>query len=300
MIKGNIAKNFDAGVWDDGEKQIVLDANTRKEAIANYREKYPDSPRSADAIGRRFYTVHPDKRDPKLPWSNEENQPILDAETMEEAVAGFQKLFPESKRTIPAIKRQWYELRPEMRGLVSVGRKKGIPNKVPHKGSARERYGIPMSTKQDPVAYNHGVYICTKYGKPYGEALKLEAADLGAKRLKKANKIARVPREKPAKKVKVAMPVREPKASVRVPVIRPVKAPDPAKTEAGFVVGQNVVHNGSNSSPYFGKVGKVVDILRTSRSTHLTVRFGPQTAIQLLPEFLRPASAAAATAGAGS
>jgi hypothetical protein len=296
-IVDNIAKNLEADIWSYGEKQVVLDANTRKDAIAKYREKYPDSPRSEDAIGRRFYAVHPDKRDPKFPWSNEEDQPILDAGTVDEAVAGYQKLFPESKRTIPAIKREWYELRPEKRGLAHRGRKKGGTNKTPLPGTAREKYLIPFSSKQDKKAYDHSVWICKKYGKPYAEAVKLEGTPHAVKYLKETSEIANI-LEKPPKKIKVAKPPRElkkpAKSPVKVPVKAPIKVPDPVKSEAGFTVGQNVIHNGSNSSPYFRKVGKIVDIVRTGTSSHLMIRFGSQNTILLSPQFIMPAASSAA------
>jgi len=197
--KGNHAKNFDADRWTTEERQPVQDADNREDAIASYREKYPESTRSDDAIGRQFYELQPDKRSPEALWTDAENQPILTADSVEEAIAKYQELFPESKRTIPAIKREWYELRPEKRGEIPTGRKKGSTNNAPLKGTAREKYKIPFSTKQDQKGYNHAVYICTKYDKPYAEAVKLEAADLAAKKQKKAEKVVEV-KQKPSKK----------------------------------------------------------------------------------------------------
>jgi hypothetical protein len=176
----------------------AIDQKFRKEALVNYQEKYPDSKRSADAIGRRFYDLHPDKRNPV--WSVIEKQPILSAGCVEDAIADYQKHFPESNRTVPAIRREWFELRPEKRGEIPTGRKNGGTNKGPLKGTAREKYKIPFSTTQNPKGYNHAVYICTKYDKPYEEAVKLEEADLKAKKEKKADKIVKIPKKPPVKK----------------------------------------------------------------------------------------------------
>ena len=193
--KAALAKNFDAARWTDEERRPILDADSREEAIASYREKYPESERSDDAIGRQFYELCPDKRSPETIWTDEEKRPILDAESVEDAIADYQKNFPLSERTIPAIKREWYELRPEKRGEIPTGRKKGGTNKAPLKGTAREKYEIPFSTKQNAKAYNHAVYICTKYDKPYAEAVKLEEADLKKKKQKKANEVVEVPKK---------------------------------------------------------------------------------------------------------
>jgi len=194
------ATNFDAAIWSDEEKQIAQDANTRKGAIASYREKYPESIRSDDAIGRQFYGMCPDKRSPNVAWTDEEKQPILSAGCVEDAIADYQNLFPESKRTIAAISREWYELRPEKRGEIPTGRKNGGTNKAPLRGTAREKYQIPFSTTQDQKGYNHAVYICTKYDKPYEEAVKLEEADLKANKEKKADKIFKTPKTPPVRK----------------------------------------------------------------------------------------------------
>jgi hypothetical protein len=194
LKKGNHAKNFDADPWVELERDIVRKADSREDAIASYRERYPESTRSDDAIGRQFYELRPDKRDPKAIWTDQEKQPILDADNVEEAIADHRKLFPESTRTTEAIQREWYELRPEKRGEVPTGRKKGGTNKAPLKGTAREKYGIPFSTKKNKKGYNHAVYICKKYGKPYEEAVELEEADLKKAKEQKQEK-------KPGKKM---------------------------------------------------------------------------------------------------
>jgi len=292
--KGNPAKNFEADPWEDEERDIVRKANSREDAIATYREKFPESIRSDDAIGRQFHELRPDKRDPKAVWTDEENQPILDAENVEEAIAKYQERFPESTRTIAAIKRQWYELRPEKRGEVPCGREKGSTNKAPLAGTAREKYKIPFSTKQDQKGYNHAVYICKKYDKPYAEAVKLEEADLKIKKQKMTVEVVEV-KEKHPKKVKVRDEVKTPTPPVPKSRTRE-KRPDPVvESPSGFRVGQDVIHNGSNSSPVFGKVGKIVQIMKNGGSEQLMIRFGAATAIVLSPQFVTPVSKKGAT-----
>jgi hypothetical protein len=235
-------------IWSPDETAAIRSCNSRKEAKQRYRELFPDSPRLPSTVGRRFYDVRPDKREPI--WSNEEKAPILAAETVEDALAEYQKLFPGSTRTIAAIKREWYELRPEKRGLVPTGRKKGGRNKTPLKGTAREKYGIPMSTKQDAKAYNHAVYICTKFDKPYTEALELEKA--GAPKLSSALRrffrildrlanpkktpprkirVAKVAKERPAQRPKLK-PALQPMDAIeqkwKPPAPKPVREPVPA------------------------------------------------------------------------
>lgn len=296
-------KNFDTEPWSDEEKQIVLNATSRKGSIADYKEKFPDSTRSDDAIGRRFYNVHPDKRKPVNVWSDEERQPILDADDVEGAIAGYRSLFPESTRTSGGIRREWYGLRPEKRGEAPIGRKKGGTNKAPLKGTMREKYMIPVSTKQDAKAYNHGVYICVKYGKPYTEALKCEAEDLEIKKQKKQKKVkvaSNVPdtikktvSKSSVKKTPTAKPAPKPRTPVKAP--NQITQPVP-----GFGMGQSVVHNGSKSSPFFGKVGKIVQILKTNTSNHLIIRFGKMSTIAISPEFIIPTSAQNVAASAGA
>jgi len=224
----SLAKNFDAAQWSEKERDSVRISNTRAEAVSNYREKFPDSKRSDDAIGRQFYEMHPDKRSLDVPWTTEEKQPLLTADTIDQAIEEYQKLFPKSTRSIPAIRREWYELRPEKRGDIPTGRKKGIPKKTPLKGTAREKYQIPFSTTQDAKAYNHGVYICKKYDKPYAEALKLEeAADLAKKG----------PQQKPVPEKKRTATMQPQPAPAKVPSTKKVllssgvMSPDPKKPE---------------------------------------------------------------------
>ena len=207
--KGSLAKNFDAERWSPDERKVITEAESRQSAIASYREKYPDSKRSDDAIGRQFYEIHPDKRSPDTPWTPEENQPILDADTVEEALAKYRQLFPESARSEAAVRREWYELRPEKRGEIPTGRKKGGANKAPRKGTAREKYQIPFSSKEDKKGYQNAVNLCKNYDKPYEEALKLKKVD------------------QEAKKQKMAKPTHGPeKRPEKIPTV-PAKKPDP-------------------------------------------------------------------------
>jgi hypothetical protein len=232
-----LEKNFDAARWTEEERQIVRDAETREEAIATYQAKYPGA-RSDDAVGRQFYEMHPDKRSPITEWTEQEKAPILFADNVEEAIAEFRKLFPESERTEAAIRREWYELRPEKRGEVPTGRKKGSRNAAPLKGTAREKYQIPFSTKQNAKAYNHAVYICTKYDKPYAEAIKLEKADLEKKKREKESRAAMAPvtPEPPAKKPKAKKREHLPFRMKNAPE---GKAPDPAPITTRYPSDEN-------------------------------------------------------------
>ncbi len=295
---GKAAKNFDADRWKEEERQVVLDANSRKEAIANYRERYPNSTRSDDAIGRQFYELRPDKRAPVLIWTENEKQPILTADSIEEAIAGYQELFPISGRTIPAIKREWYELRPEKRGVIPCGRKKGGTNKTPHEGTLREKYQIPFSTTQNKRGYNHAAYICAKYDRPYVVAIELEKADLVVKEQRKAEKVAakaavkgrrgtrqnaerEVDQNKPRTGIKKKRVRSAPKPRV------PKRAPEPA-TKSEFAVGRKVIHNGFKGSPYFGKVGKIVQVINAGATEQLVISFGSTNAVALSPKFVIP------------
>lgn len=176
--------------WTAEETALLKDCNSRQEARQRYLERFPDIPRLPATVGRRFYDVCPDKRDPK--WTDLEKVPIQTAETIECAIAEYQKLFPLSTRSLAAIRREWYDLRPEKRYLISCGRKKGGRNKAPHKGSAREKYHIPFSTKQDKKGYNHAVYVCEKFELPYAEAIEFEKQEALFKLQERT-----IPREKP-------------------------------------------------------------------------------------------------------
>ncbi|MDD5048079.1 MAG: hypothetical protein PHH09_04055 [Methanoregulaceae archaeon] len=214
-----------AQAWTDEETALLKECNSRQEAKQRYLERFPDSTRLSATVGRRFYDVRPDKREPK--WSDAEKAPILAAETVESAIAEYQQLFPKSTRSVAAIRREWYELQPEKRHLISCGRKKGGRNKAPHPGTAREKYCIPFSTKQNKKGYNHAVYICKKYDLPYAEALdreKQEAlSNLQEKTVKKekAPRECRVPKEKTPRKTRVKKP-----RQVQVKPQRPVR-PEP-------------------------------------------------------------------------
>lgn len=271
--KNKTAKNFEAPPWTDDEREPIRAAISREDALFKYREKFPTSTRSPDAIGRQFYEIHPDKRNPEKPWAEDEKQPILTADTVEEAIAEYQRIFPDSIRTVPAIKREWYELRPEKRGEIPTGRKKGGTNKTPLKGTMREKYQIPFRTTDQPREYNNAVNLCKKYDKPYAEALKLREADEDARLKKKEKKAAAASKVSPRR-----ITVRK-----QVP-----KTPEPTVTsKSGYSVGDDVVHNGSKSSPFFGRVGRIDEITVTDKIEHLLLRFGTSS-LSISSEFVVP------------
>jgi hypothetical protein len=207
--------------WSPVEEGVLKICNSRKDAKQKYLEKFPDSLRAPATVARRFYDLRPECREPL--WSDEEKAPFQVAETVEGAIGAYRNLFPNSHRSDAAVRRKWYELRPEKHGLVPCGRKKGGRNKAPRPGTAREKYGIPMSTKQDAKAYNHAVYICTKFDKPYPEALELEKSRPLRGVLKRTAKS----REKPTRKILTAAPRKlkirpgEPPAAAKVPEPQP-------------------------------------------------------------------------------
>jgi hypothetical protein len=219
-------ENFEAARWTDPEREIIRQAKTRKEVIAEYRQRFPGSTRSDDAIGRQFYNAHPDKRNPERPWTPAENQPVMSAGTVEEAIAMYRALFPDSPRTDPAIRREWYELRPEMRGLIPCGRKKGSTNKTPLPGSAREKYQIPFSVKQDKRGYNNAVNLCRKWDKPYADALILRAADIAARATRNVGRSTVKPVKKDTAR-SAPSPVKKRAAPRKVPARKPPAAPVP-------------------------------------------------------------------------
>jgi len=301
--RANYITNLGAEIWTDPEKEVILNASSRQGAIADYRQKFPNSTRSPDAVGRRFYTVHTDKRSPNLPWADEEKEPILTADNIEGAIATYRDRFPKSTRSTSAIRREWWGLRPEKRGVIPCGRKKGGTNKAPLKGTAREKYLIPWSTKQNKKGYNHAVYICTKYDKPYAVAVELEVADLKIKERKMVERAAVKPVVK-VKKIKVKKERTPRKTPVARPILKPhtpCRAPDPViKTESEFTLGCEVIHNGSKSSPFFGRVGKIVQIVKTNTTEQLIIRFGSTNAIALSPKFVIPVSARTTAAAVGA
>lgn len=282
--------NFTAERWTTEETEAVKTALDRYDAVERYREQFPGSTRSDDAIYRHFFNLRPDMRKTIPVWTTEEDAPILSADTVDDAVAEYRRLFPESSRTDPAIKREWYEIRPEKRGLVPCGRKKGGRNKTPLKGSFREKYRIPMSTKQDQKGYNNAVYICQKYGKPYDEALPLWIADQVERKKRKAEKLLNRQRsvEGRAAAKREKAPLKRKESPTTAPKIKetPVEVPAVQRSSAGFAPGDEVIHNGSKSSPHFGWVGRIVKIVRSGNSEHLMVSFGKVGAILISDKFV--------------
>ncbi|PKG32113.1 hypothetical protein [Methanoregula sp.] len=292
---GDLVKNFNADRWSAEEIKTVKPSLNRYDALARYREKFPDSCRSDDAVFRQYFNMRPDMRKKIAVWSVEEQAPILAADTVDEAVTEYRRLFPTSTRSDPAIKREWYDLRPEKRGLVPCGRKKGGRNKVPLKGTFREKYLIPMSSKQDPKGYNNAVNVCRKYNKPYDEAIKLREADKAERKRRKEERLLIRQNRAAARTVKKIPKERKPREGRKNPAIAPKTpatsptVPDIPKSSAGFSPGQKVVHNGSKSSPYFGWTGRIVKIVRSGKSEHLMVSFGKGGAILISDKFVTPA-----------
>lgn len=280
--KGNLARNFEAPPWTDDEREPIRTATSREEAFFKYREKFPTSTRSPDAIGRQFYEMHPDKRNPEKPWTDAEKKPILTSDILEEAVENYRKAFPDSIRTDAAIRREWYELRPEKRGIIPTGRKKGGTNKTPLKGTMREKYQIPFRTTDQQREYNNAVNLCKKYKKPYAEAVKLREADEAARLQRKNEKAAAASKVSPGR------------IAVRKVVPKNPEAP-PVTSKSGYKIGDDVVHNGSKSSPFFGKVGRIEKITTTDKIEHLLLRFGTSS-ISLSSEFVVPVVRRAAAA----
>ncbi len=58
------------------------------------------------------------------------------------------------------------------------------------------------------------------------------------------------------------------------------------RTGLGFGVGCNVIHNGSRDSPHFGKVGKIVQIIKTGTTEQLVISFGSSSGAALSPKFV--------------
>ncbi|MEN6610893.1 MAG: hypothetical protein ABFC24_08620, partial [Methanoregulaceae archaeon] len=273
--KSNLAKNFEASPWTDDEREPIRTATSREDAFFKYREKFPTSTRSPDAIGRQFYEMHPDKRNPEKPWTDDEKEPILTSDTMDDAIENYRKACPNSIRTDAAIRREFYELRPEKRGTVPTGRKKGGTNKTPLKGTAREKYQIPFTTTSNQREYNNAVNLCKKYDKPYAEALKIREADEAARLKKKEEKATEASKVSPG----------------RITVLRKQapKTPEapPVTSKFGYRIGDDVVHNGSKSSPFFGRVGRIEKITTTDKIEHILLRFG-NSSISISSEFVVP------------
>jgi len=265
--KRDLHNNFDADRWSSEEKRVILEANSREDVVVKYREQFPNSTRSDDAICRQFYEAHPDKRSPDVPWTDAEKQLILTENSFDDALAKYRVLFPESARSDAAVQREWYGLRPEKRGEVPSGRKKGSTNPAPLPGTARAKYKIPFSSKQDKAAPK-------------------------APKTPKTPKAAKSTADKPAKKDPVSKATPESKKAEKAVI---------TTVDGRFAVGQEVVHNGSRSSPFFGRVGKITKITMTGKTEHLMVSYGSQNAIMILPEFVVPVvarkPAAAAVAG---
>lgn len=286
------AKNLTLERWIPEESEVVRTSPDRYTAVERYRKKFPESTRSDDAIYRHFFKTRPDLRKAIPVWTAEEIAPILSAETVDNAIAEYRRLFPESTRTDPAIKREWYGIRPEKRGLVPCGRKKGGRNKAPLEGSFREKYRIPMSTKQDPKGYHNAAYICVKYNKSYNEALPLWIADQAEKKRRREEKLLKRQRRAAARAAAKHAPQKVPRKQKVKPAIapkvteKPVPVPAVLKSSAGFAPGDEVVHNGSKSSPHFGRAGRIVKIVRSGNSEHLMVSFGKENAILISDKFV--------------
>ncbi len=290
-------RNLAVDRWSPDETATVKTAPDRYTAVERYREKFPGSTRSDDAIFRHFFNLRPDLRKVIPAWSDEEMAPILSADTVEDALAEYRRQFPGSTRSDPAVRREWYELRPEKRGLAHRGRKLGGRNTVPLKGTFREKFRIPMSSKQDPKGYNAAVYFCRKFDKPYDEALPLWTKCLAERRRRREMRLQKLAdrdqlKKERKKRSRIEKPVPAIKKERQKPVV-PEKPPaEIPKFTCGYLLDQQVVHQGSKSSPYFGWTGRIVKIVRTGSTEHLMVSFGKGGAVLILPKFVKPAGGA--------
>jgi hypothetical protein len=174
------------------------------------------------------------------PWSDAERQAVLSVDE-DQAWKNYQKLFPTSKRTRNGVCRMREELikkgiKPINQSIEVKQSVKAIAlsNNVKEAPPKFNKYGIPSSLlKTDKKLYQRLWARCKAHGIMYDEAINQE-------------KPARSPQEKIIQNLIV-------------------------EKNGPLHAGQNVRHNGSKASPFFGKVGVVQKL---SADGQVYVKFG--------------------------
>jgi len=111
--KGRVPEHIQ--MWTAGENAVLAGAMSRQEAIALFRERFPDTTRTDGAIRRQWYEVRPLATAPpdgrRGSWTPEEDAVLLQETTPASAVTAYQAKFGDAKRTYAALSSRYYRIR---------------------------------------------------------------------------------------------------------------------------------------------------------------------------------------------
>lgn len=163
QISGKVKKTYEhiAIPYSAEEVDVVRNAPDKSTAWAYFRQAFPKSHRTRDAIRKKWLELHPE---------------VVIAEGSSPAVTpppkeSVAKTMPSEEK--PAATDKKTE-QPDSRGIRKGTRILGVRGSS-HKGMKYGQRGIPFSSVNDRARYQQAVKLCKKHGCTYPEALKKEA-----------------------------------------------------------------------------------------------------------------------------